>query len=385
MSLYTDTYDEIWNSKYVRDARRGLATGEKISPCRRCFDEEASVGESRRTVQNAAWLPTMTQTRAELVARTRDAGWRVDERPIFLQLNMGNLCNLACRMCSSQYSSKIEADPVHGKWIPSGSPDVARWRGQKLHLGPRPFFGVAYRGFHGYEVGGGISLRWCIGLGAISFDIPQLTTIIAIGLTLRTIGANLPATIRVNGEEVFSGEITPHWTGRFETANLGNHPGLEIEIESDATDVGGRMLGVGLLDAWVERERVPLGQSSNDRTLMRTTRNEGWWAQPEMMFEEVLGQPDKLRYLIFQGGEPLLVKEFESILDVLIDNGSAAEVTFEIVSNMTILRPSMLAKLGRLGHVQLGASIDGIGPVLEYITGHLKETTAYARGVRIPT
>lgn len=56
MSLHTDTYDEIWNSAYMRDARRGMAHGKRISACRRCYDEEDSVGESRRTIQNAMWL-----------------------------------------------------------------------------------------------------------------------------------------------------------------------------------------------------------------------------------------------------------------------------------------------------------------------------------------
>ena len=195
MSLYTDTYDEIWNSTYMRDARRGLACGEKISPCLRCFSEEAAVGQSRRTIMNAAWLAKSDKSREELIETTRSNGWRVPERPIFLQLNMGNLCNLACRMCSSQYSSKIESDPVHNKWMPAAYSDVARWRGKKLHIGPRPIFGVSYRGFYDYEAGGGTSIRWCSGSGALKFKTPEGQKIIRIGLSLRTFGENIPTTI----------------------------------------------------------------------------------------------------------------------------------------------------------------------------------------------
>jgi MoaA/NifB/PqqE/SkfB family radical SAM enzyme len=367
MSLYTDTYDEIWNSQYMRDARRGLATGEKISPCRRCFDEEASVGESRRTMQNAAWLPRLALTQPELIAAAKANDWRVPERPSFLQLNMGNLCNLACRMCSSQYSSKIENDPVHNKWMPAAYPDVARWRGKKLHLGPRPYFGVSYRGFHQYEVGGNLALRWCSGAGSLRFKLPEGTLAKAVGLSLRTIGVTVPTNIRINGIEVFNGDVTPEWTGRFALANLHNQPEIELEIESVAADIGGRAIGVGLLDVWIEREKAAHRSLTNERTLMRTVHNKGWWAQPEMMFDEVLGSPDKLRYLILQGGEPFLVKEFELMLDVLIENGSAREVTLEIVSNLTVLRQSVLAKLAHVKQVLLGASIDGIGPILEYI------------------
>ena len=175
MSLYTDAYDDIWNSAYMRDARRGLAEGEKISPCLRCFNEEDAVGQSRRTIQNAAWLAKSDKSQQELIESARSDGWRVPQKPLFLQLNMGNLCNLACRMCSSQYSSKIEHDPVHNKWMPAAYPDVARWRGRKLHIGPRPFFGVSYTGFYDYEAGGHWAVRWCSGSGAIKFKIPEGT------------------------------------------------------------------------------------------------------------------------------------------------------------------------------------------------------------------
>ena len=367
MSLYTDTYEDIWNSDYMREARRGMAQGEKISACRRCYREEEFVGQSRRTIQNAVWLSEPNKSKQELIDVARNNNWRIAERPSFLQLNMGNLCNLACRMCSSQYSSKIENDPVHNKWMPAAYPDVARWRGTKLHIGPRPFFGVNYSGFHDYEAGGGTSIRWCSGRGSIKFTIPERTAIVAMGLSLRTTGRALRMAIRVNGLEVFEGDIGAEWTQRFETPGLGNHPDFEIEIKCEKTIVGGRMLGVGLLDAWIERDQTGSRPLSNDRALTRITMRDGWWAQPEVMFDEILGEPDRLRYIIFQGGEPLLVKEFEHVLDILIASGSANKVTFEIVSNLTIVKDSTLSKLAQLRRLVLYASVDGIGPILEYI------------------
>lgn len=35
MSLYSDSYEVIWNSKYMREARRGMSAGEEISGCAR--------------------------------------------------------------------------------------------------------------------------------------------------------------------------------------------------------------------------------------------------------------------------------------------------------------------------------------------------------------
>jgi len=367
LSLYTDTYEDIWNSDYMRDVRRGMAQGEKISACRRCFEEEDSVGESRRTIQNATWLAKSDRSRQELIELARSNQWRVSQRPTFLQLNMGSLCNLACRMCSSQYSSRIESDPVHSKWMPAGYPDVARWRGARLQIGPRPFFGVTYTGFYDYEAWTNPPVRWSSGSGAIKLAIPEGVTLQALGLSLRTARRPLPGKIRVNGLDVFEGTFTVEWSQRFDLPGLDNYSKLEIEIESAAKKGGGRMLGIRLLDVWLERAVTGCEQHTNERTLVRYAANEGWWAQPDIMFGEILAEPDQLRYIIFQGGEPFLVKEFESILDVLISNGSARQVTLEIVSNLTTVKESTLAKLAFLKQIHLGASIDGIGPILEYI------------------
>jgi Iron-sulfur cluster-binding domain len=76
MSLYSDTYEDIWNSKYMRDARRGMDMAEEISACARCYREEASVGQSRRTVQNAVWLEANGKTAEEFLkdARANEGG-----------------------------------------------------------------------------------------------------------------------------------------------------------------------------------------------------------------------------------------------------------------------------------------------------------------------
>jgi glutamate-1-semialdehyde 2,1-aminomutase len=385
MSLYTDSYEEIWNSAYMRDARRGMADGEKISPCMRCYQEEDSVGQSRRTIQNETWLAKTGRTREDFVQEARDDSWKIRNRPGFLQLNLGNLCNLACRMCSSQYSSRIESDSVHNKWMPAAYPDVAHWRGKKLTFGPRQFFGVDYSGFYAYECCGDYALRWSNGNGIVSFEIPPGTRVARLGLSLRTMGGSSPVTIRLNGSEIFSGQIGPEWKQEFEAPVLSNRPMLELEIRSGATDVGGRPLGVALLDAWIERHPQGAAQTCNDRGLTRLSANQPWWGGDEVMFDEILGQPENVEYIIFQGGEPFLVKEFDRILDLLIERGVATNVTFEIVSNMTSLKDSTIAKLARLKKVLLEVSIDGIADVLEYIRYPAKWSEIQANIARVTT
>jgi len=155
---------------------------------------------------NAAWIPQSTKSREQMIEEARLNDWKIADR--------------ACRMCSSQYSSKIENDPVHNKWMPAAYPDVARWRGKKLHFGPRPFFGVSYSGFYDYEAGHGTSLRWSSGPATIKFQMPEGTVVAALGLKLRSVGSSSPVVIRVNGLEIFAGEIGQEWEYRQELAGL---------------------------------------------------------------------------------------------------------------------------------------------------------------------
>jgi glutamate-1-semialdehyde 2,1-aminomutase len=365
LSLYTDTYDDIWNSAYMRDARRAMAHGEKVSSCQRCYDEEDSVGASRRTLQNLNWQAESREARKKLVESARWNRWRVSQKPSFLQLNMGNLCNLACRMCSSQYSSRIESDTVHNKWVPADYPVVARWQGQRLRIGPRQYFGVSFTGFYQYEALPDQSIRWCSGSGTIKVRNLEGTEIEALHLSLQPVRGWLPGTIRINGSEVFQGTFEPQWTRRFELAGTGKN--LVIEIDTDTQSIDDRPLGVALLEAWIERKDTPGATLANTCALTRYATGESWWAQPEIMLGELLGQPDRMKCVIFQGGEPFLVKEFEDILDFLISSGAAGEVTFQIISNLTTIKESMISKLAQLKQVLISASIEGIGPIQEYV------------------
>ena len=367
LNVYVDDYEDIWNSDYMRNARRGMANRERITACTRCYDEEAKLGVSRRTIQNAHWLGAL-QTKPETLFQQALANdWKVEDRPSFLQLNMGNLCNLACRMCSSQYSSRIANDPVHSRWIPDASPDAARWHGSRLRLGPKPVAGIDVSGFYDFEIGPRHALRWTNGHGVIEFPIPVDARPQHLDLDLELAPvSNRTVRIVVNGSDVYQGWIDKRQTLTVDLKQFGNQPSAKIEVISSSTRVGGRALGVAVHDAWLTAERTGR-RNSNARALTRFSENSGWWGQPSLMFDRILGQPEKLRYLILQGGEPLLIPETEDILDYLIDNGCSDNVALEIVSNMTTLELDMLERLKRFARIELGCSIDGIGDVLEYI------------------
>ena len=172
--------------------------------------------------------------------------------------------------------------------------------------------------------------------------------------------------VLVNGSELYRSELNERQKVCLDITQIGNQPGVKLELVSASAKAAGRMLGVLLHDATLVAERTSRTKA-NSRVLTRFAENAGWWGQPQLMFDEILGQPEKLRYLILQGGEPLLIPETDEILDYLIARNCANHVTLEIVSNMTTLKLSTLEKLKKFARVELGGSIDGIGDTLEYI------------------
>lgn len=110
-------YREIWNSRYLRRARRDMVEGRRFRACLRCFHEEKVLGVSRRLTMNQHWIKLLSKTREQFIGEAVQNDFRLPNMPNFLQLNMEGVCNLACRMCSGRYSSRIARDPVHNKWM----------------------------------------------------------------------------------------------------------------------------------------------------------------------------------------------------------------------------------------------------------------------------
>ena len=115
LSVNLQTIDQIRNSPYMLEIRRKMATGEPVEECSGCYESEQRINWSYRIASNDQWLPPH-QTVEAAIEEARLSRYVVAEPPAFIQLNLGNLCNLKCRMCNSTFSSQIERDPVHGKW-----------------------------------------------------------------------------------------------------------------------------------------------------------------------------------------------------------------------------------------------------------------------------
>jgi hypothetical protein len=92
--------ERIMNSSYMKNLRRRLLNGEWPEICRRCEITEDTGGISRRQDENRHFENLIPQ----LIESTQEDGTiPVDVKSADYRL--GNLCNLACRMCSPRSST----------------------------------------------------------------------------------------------------------------------------------------------------------------------------------------------------------------------------------------------------------------------------------------
>ena len=95
VNLTKSTLVEAFNSKFMRNLRRAFRRGERPDGCRNCWREEDAGKKSKRQY--------MLDKFNHLDIKYKDNN---GENLIFLDLKLGNICNLKCRICGSWSSSK---------------------------------------------------------------------------------------------------------------------------------------------------------------------------------------------------------------------------------------------------------------------------------------
>jgi hypothetical protein len=119
-----DPAERVFNSPQLIRARKAMAEGKPVRGCEICYASEAGGRGSYRLQSNRTWLEALGITEEEVVRTARERAFRLPHKPTTLHLNLGNLCNLRCRMCWAGNSSEIEADPVHARWAPPPRPVI---------------------------------------------------------------------------------------------------------------------------------------------------------------------------------------------------------------------------------------------------------------------
>jgi MoaA/NifB/PqqE/SkfB family radical SAM enzyme len=102
-NLGTAQFGVIQNSQYMRNLRREFLDGKQPQTCRKCFREERAGRTSKR-------MHTLERLKHMLPPQD----WTIDAKPLmFLDLKLGNICNLKCRICGSWSSSTFATEELN--------------------------------------------------------------------------------------------------------------------------------------------------------------------------------------------------------------------------------------------------------------------------------
>ncbi len=99
--------NEVWNSKHMQIFRKFMIDGEKVPNCQGCYKLEELGKASTRQLMNAEWHDKIGSrgVRQRVIEALKNDYKLPDSKPVYLDLRLGNVCNLKCRMCNP-YNSK---------------------------------------------------------------------------------------------------------------------------------------------------------------------------------------------------------------------------------------------------------------------------------------
>ena len=104
-----DDISTVWNNNHYRKIRRQMIEGERVDGCEPCYDLEDLGIPSYRENYIKDWMGFHWNAEQikNIVDKSIDNDYVVEESPQYLDFRLGTLCNLRCRMCQSQNSSAI--------------------------------------------------------------------------------------------------------------------------------------------------------------------------------------------------------------------------------------------------------------------------------------
>lgn len=99
---------DAWNSQEMKRIRTAMVSGQSLEGCSVCYLQESSGRTSNRQFSNAEWSSRLGEKQMyKLIDKAVLSGGELDYSIAYLDLRLGNLCNLKCRMCSPFNSSQI--------------------------------------------------------------------------------------------------------------------------------------------------------------------------------------------------------------------------------------------------------------------------------------
>lgn len=102
ISLNDVSIREMINSDSYRQVRLEMLAGKEPDACKRCYDEERMGIKSKRLEENSRYL----ESSMPIIEQLDEDGTIHDMDFQFIELRLGNICNLKCRTCNPVSSSK---------------------------------------------------------------------------------------------------------------------------------------------------------------------------------------------------------------------------------------------------------------------------------------
>lgn len=103
-NLKTHDVDQYWSSDYLSNLREKFLKDEKPDECKNCWDQEKIGMKSHRYDSNWQYRTIFKKNYFKNLQSIKKYNLPYPED---VELNITNICNLSCQMCSGKYSSKL--------------------------------------------------------------------------------------------------------------------------------------------------------------------------------------------------------------------------------------------------------------------------------------
>jgi organic radical activating enzyme len=115
-----DLPSEAFNNSHMKSVRNMMLSGQVPESCLKCYEEEQQGIASKRIWETGTWMYEGLDLQ-ELISETSEDG-SVPHKLRYLDLRLGNTCNLKCIMCSPHDSSQWVGD--HKKVFPTFKSEI---------------------------------------------------------------------------------------------------------------------------------------------------------------------------------------------------------------------------------------------------------------------
>jgi len=367
LSYYHYSVHDISNSAYMKDVRKKMIRGEKVPACNICYINEANNVNSRRIMQNAKWKRYPELEFQKIISETVKNDYEIDIKPYFIQLNLGNLCNLKCRMCHAGNSTVIDKDPIQSAWSPPRYPHKRLyWQDNRIVLLPNPFIGCEYEGFADLEFNNTKGFVSITGVGKISLPVFADTPLDKLILTVSSQQEIDRLSIICNGKtlDTLSLQAGLDQALTYDLLEFRGQERISLTIDLSAA-TGRKTLHVKSLE--IVKENEERTEEEVEIVHCRTGSKKPWYVQEELIFGDFLWDLTNVKEILLTGGEPLINPVMGKIIDFIIAEGKEKEIALALNTNTTYLPEAMLQKLGGFKRIHMNLSIDAVGTVYEYI------------------